>query len=138
MPWLIYLGDQGLIAWGRYEYKLARWVDQQLRLTLVATSNPGHFAMKLSGGSARPWFPFLTLPMNWSERQEQFERICRLSRPEDAVLPGIRLHYHFILGQLSELFSTWEHAHELWKRRGFRRKHSCLWKLAAGRALPCR
>ncbi len=120
MPWLIYLGDQGLLAWGMYRESLSRWVDHQLRLTLTASANKA-FCDEATWRVGSTLIPLFDTPDELAERREQFQHICALSRPEDAVLPGIRLHYHFSLGELPELLNTWEHALELWLRRGFRR-----------------
>jgi hypothetical protein len=115
--WLIYLGDQGLMAWGRRRGGLARRIERHLRALLAEPDLDARFREEAELRVAATLVPFFDVPEQEDERRQLLEDLERRSHPADAVLPAIRLDFLLETGRLDGFAAAWEPALRLWTRR---------------------
>lgn len=114
--WLVYLGDMGLIAWGRGRHALSQWVRHQFDLLLAQPVSPEfeHLVRQRVG------IPLLCC---FETRQEAEARLAELRELErtvpasDAVLPALGLHLLLQSGRLADFLERWEEARQIWQTR---------------------
>lgn len=116
----IFLGDLGLMAWGRGQHGSSGWVEEQMNLLL--RDEPAAAARTLLLQRVG-----VTLLAQFETRAEEEARLelareLSISVPaSDAVFPALRLHMLLQAGRLGEFLDSWESAREIWIRRGLRR-----------------
>lgn len=115
--WLVYLGDQGLIAWGRQRASLAARVEGHLRKFLAQPGLPDALREEAEQRVGIHLLSFFDTPQEEAERWSALNRIVSRARPSDAALPAIRLQYLLESGRIGDFDGVWEDALKLWTRR---------------------
>ncbi|MFA7330648.1 MAG: AAA family ATPase [Candidatus Delongbacteria bacterium] len=116
----VFLGDLGLMAWGRGQHGTAGWVEQQVERLLA--EDPDEESRNLLQQRVG-----VTLLAHF-ETSGQADRRLELARSlaavvpaSDAVFPAVRLHLLLQTGQLGEFLELWDAARQIWLQRGLQR-----------------
>jgi len=112
----VFLGDVGLMAWGRGQHATLDWVEAQLDGMLADEEDPEARAQARQRVG-------LTLLSHFQDRagaelrHRQAAELATVVPGSDAAFPALRLHLLLQDGRLDSFLEHWEGARNLWQRR---------------------
>ncbi len=116
----VFLGDMGLMAWGRGQHATLDWVEAQLE-ELLATEEDTEERAQARQRIGVTLLSHFQDSAGAESRQRLAQELSTLIPGSDAVFPALRLHLLLQDGRLEEFLMLWAGAHDLWHSRGLTR-----------------